>query len=91
MNMQSYLDEIKLDVTGGVLELELDDATLQRIVQSAMRELQRYICSTKLITVPYQKAIDLKDKKVEYPEETNIATFPFIDWLRFILYNIKEI
>ena len=64
MNMQAYLDEIKLDVTGGVLELELDDATLQRIVQSAMRELQRYICSTKIITVPYQKAIDLKDKKV---------------------------
>lgn len=64
MNMQSYIDEIKLDVTGGILELEITDETLQRIVQSAMRELQRYICSTKLMTVPYEKAIDLKDKHV---------------------------
>ena len=64
MNMQAFVDEIKLDVTGGVLELEIPDATIQRIVQSAMRELQRYICSTKLLTVPYQPAIDLKDKHV---------------------------
>lgn len=64
MKMQSYIDEIKLDVTGGVLELEIPDETLQRIVQSAMRELQRYICSTKIITVPYKQAIDLSDKHV---------------------------
>lgn len=64
MEMQSYVDEIKLDVTGGVLELEIPDETIQRIVQSAMRELQRYICSTKIMTVPYSKAIDLKDKHV---------------------------
>ena len=64
MDMKSYIDEIKLDVTGGILELEITDDTIQRIVQSAMRELQRYICSTKLITVPYEKAIDLSDKHV---------------------------
>ena len=64
MTLQSYIDEIKLDVTGGVLELEIPDETLQKIVQAAMREMQRYVCSTKLITVPYQKAIDLKDKHV---------------------------
>ena len=64
MNMQAYIDEIKLDVTGGVLELEIPDETLQRIVTSAMRELQRYVCSTKLITIPYSKSIDLKDYRV---------------------------
>jgi hypothetical protein len=64
MTLQAYIDEIKLDVTGGILELEIPDSTLQKIVQSAMRELQRYICSTKIMTVPYQKAIDLKDKHV---------------------------
>ena len=65
MTLQAYIDEIKLDVTGGgVLELELPDSALQQIVQSAMRELQRYICSTKLITVPFKPAIDLKDVKV---------------------------
>lgn len=64
MEMQSYVDEIKLDVTGGILELELPDSTIQRIVQSAMRELQRYICSTKIMTVPYSKSIDLSDRHV---------------------------
>lgn len=64
MTLQAYIDEIKLDVTGGVLELEIPDETLQKIVQSAMREMQRYICSTELMTVPYQKAIDLKDKHI---------------------------
>ena len=64
MKMQAYVDEIKLKITGGVLELEIEDATIQQIVNSAMRELQRYICSTKLITLPYNKCIDLSDYKV---------------------------
>lgn len=64
MKMQAYIDEIKLALTGGVLNLELDDTTLQKIVDSAMREMQRYICSTKIITVPYEKCIDLTPYKV---------------------------
>jgi len=32
MQMQAYIDAIKLQLTGGVLELELDDATLMKIV-----------------------------------------------------------
>ena len=64
MNMQAYVDEIKLDVTGGILELEIPDETIQRIINSAMRELQRYICSTKLITIPYTKSIDLTPYRV---------------------------
>lgn len=63
MNMSAYIDEIKLALTGGVLDLELDDASLQKIVNSAMRELQRYICSTKIVTVPYQRCIDMKPYK----------------------------
>lgn len=34
--------------------------------------------------------IELKDKKVEYPPESNIRTFPYNDWIRFIKYNIKD-
>lgn len=64
MKMQAYVDEIKLDVTGGILELEIGDETIQKIVNSAMRELQRYICSTKLITIPYSKCIDMSNYKV---------------------------
>lgn len=64
MNMRGYLDEIKLSVTGGVLELEIGDETLTQIVNSAMREMQRYICSTQIITVPYSKCIDMSEYKV---------------------------
>ena len=64
MQMDAYVDEIKLALTGGVLDLEVDDSTLQKIVNSALREVQRYICSTKMITVPYSKCIDLTKYKV---------------------------
>lgn len=64
MNMQGYVDEIKLALTGGILECELTDEIIQKAVNASLREIQRYICSTKIITVPYQKVIDLKDYKV---------------------------
>ena len=34
---------------------------------------------------------ELKDRKVEYPEASNIKTFPYIDWQLFIIYNIKDV
>lgn len=64
MDMKAYIDEIKLDVTGGILELEIGDDTIAQIVNSAMREMQRYICSTKLITLDYSKCIDLSKHKI---------------------------
>lgn len=33
----------------------------------------------------------LKDRKVEYPAESNIITFPYNDWIRFWIYNIKDV
>ena len=64
MKMQGYVDEIKLALTGGLLELEVSDDVIQKIVNSAMREVQRYITSTKIITLPYTKVIDLTKYKV---------------------------
>ena len=64
MQMQAYLDEIKLKLTGGILELELDDAILMKIVNSALREVQRYIDTTRLETMPFQRCIDLNPRKI---------------------------
>lgn len=64
MQMQDYIDEIKLELTGGVLELELPDTTLAQVVNKALREVQRYITSTELMTIPYSKCIDLKNSKI---------------------------
>ena len=58
---EDYIDYIKLQVTGGLLELEIDDATIGKFVDAALAELRRYIDQTNLITVPFSKCIDLKD------------------------------
>lgn len=61
MDMQGYISEIKLKLTGGVLELEIDDSTLEQVVNSAFREIQRYIDTTLLATIPYKPCIDLSE------------------------------
>lgn len=64
MDMIDYINEIKLELTGNLLALEITDATLELVVKKALREIQRFIDTTKLITVPYTQCIDLKDSKV---------------------------
>ena len=66
MQIDDFRDEIKLKLTGDILESELDDDTYDKIINSALRELQRYINHTKLITIPYKECIDLSN-----PEDTN--------------------
>lgn len=63
MNKSAFRDEIKLRLTGGLLELEVDDSVLDKVIDAALREIQRYICMTKIITVPYSKCIDLSSVK----------------------------
>ena len=62
MTLQEYRDEIKLKLTGYLLEMEIDDPTLDRIINSALREVQRYICDTNYITIPFQNCIDFSNK-----------------------------
>lgn len=63
MNMQAYIDEVKLRLTGNLLEIELDDATIAKVVNSALREMQRYVCSVGIITIPFSRCIDLSKQK----------------------------
>lgn len=64
MTIDAYRDEIKLRLTGGVLKLEINDADLDKVINAALREVQRYISTTKIVTLPYQQCINLKDYKV---------------------------
>ena len=65
MTIDAYREEIKLSLTGCLLELEINDSTIDSIILASMRELQRYMDSTKLITVPYTgSCINLGDLKV---------------------------
>lgn len=58
MNIQNIIDEIKLELTGYVLETELDDSQIAMVIKKALRELERYWDETTTITVPYASCID---------------------------------
>lgn len=63
MKLQQYVEEIKLELSGGLLELEMPDTTIAQYVTRALREVQRYIDIPKLVTVPYAPCIDLEGWK----------------------------
>ena len=65
MTVDEYIDEIRLKLTGGVLELEIDDDTLKKILQSSFREVKRYYHATALLKVPFKRCIDLSDKHIK--------------------------
>lgn len=75
MKMKKYVDEILLKLGGGVVKIELEDNRIvKKIVQSAFRELQRYINVVKYETVPYQQCIDLSKLKVHTVTQVLRAT-----------------
>ena len=59
MKLDDILDELKLELTGYILEMEVTDETLVSIVKKALRELERFWDETALITVPFSSCIDL--------------------------------
>lgn len=63
MRLCDYIDDIKLVLTGGVLNLEISDETIGKLVMKAFQEVQRYIDETRFIQVPYASCIDLTDFK----------------------------
>lgn len=60
LTRDDYIDYITLELTGGLLELEIGYDVIGQFVDAALVELRRYIDQTNLITVPFAKCIDLK-------------------------------
>ena len=54
---------------------------------SAIRKSQHKLRSVALNAIADR---ELKDKKVEYPENANIVRFPYEDWILFLIYNLKD-
>ena len=61
LTKQEYIEYIKLQLTGEILELEIEDSTIGKFVDNALIELRRYIDQSVLVTVPFAKCIDLTD------------------------------
>ena len=64
MDMQAIKDEVLLKLTGNVVSMELSDTTLTQVINSALREVQRYIDTISMLTVPYSSCIDLSEHKI---------------------------
>ena len=64
--MEEIIEEIRLTLTGGVVDLEIDDKTLEKIVNKSLRELNRYCIETRIITIPFEKCIDMSEYNVRY-------------------------
>lgn len=65
MKLEDVLDELRLELTGHVLEMEITDETLVSVVKKALRELTRYWDESHLITIPYASCIDLEGEFFE--------------------------
>ena len=59
MKLDDVLDELKLELSGHILEMEITDETLVSVVKKALRELERYWDETTQITIPWASCIDL--------------------------------
>ena len=65
MKLEDILDEIKLELTGYVLDMEIEDETLVSVVKKSLRELERFWDETTMITIPYASCINLKGEFFE--------------------------
>ena len=76
MKMQEVVNEVKLELTGEVLELEIEDSTIVQIVNKALRELNRFWDETTMVTIPFASCIDLsaKDKDGKNVFDENVSS-----------------
>lgn len=59
MKLEDVIDEIKVELTGYILDMEITDETLVSVVKKALRELTRYWDESHLLTVPFASCINL--------------------------------
>ena len=65
MTKHDVVEEIKLELTGQILELEIDDSTIDLAISRGLRELQRYWDETSIINVPFASCIDYTGTPLE--------------------------
>ena len=62
MTREEYIDDIKTSLGAPVVDIELDNSVIGKIVDKAFREVTRYITETRFATVPCSgDVIDVKE------------------------------
>ena len=64
MDRKAIIDAVLFNLTGGVVHCELDEKSMNILIDNSLRELQAYISTPKIITIPYQPCIDMKPYNV---------------------------
>lgn len=60
MKLDEIIDELKIELTGYILDMEITDETLVSVVKKALREITRYWDESKFITIPFASCIKLE-------------------------------
>lgn len=68
MELKDYVDKIKFQLTGGILESELSDKDYEKIINFCLREVNNYYNVTELIQVNCSSCVDL----TPYPQINNV-------------------
>ena len=68
MELKDYVDKIKFQLTGGVLESELGDKDYEKIINFCLREINNYYNVAELMEVAGSSCIDL----TPYPNINNV-------------------
>ncbi len=66
MTLSEYIEDIKDELAVGVLELEITDEQIGRLVLKCFREIQKYIDESRLVEVPFASCIDLSGFEYNY-------------------------
>ena len=69
MEVKDYIDKIKFQLTGGIIDCELDDKGIEKVINMSLEEMNRYYNVTNFIQVPASSCIDV----VEYPQIESIV------------------
>lgn len=65
MTREEYIDDIKMSLGYPVVDIELDDSSVGKLIDKAFREVSRYITETRFVTIPYSTAgIDVSKYKI---------------------------
>lgn len=76
MKLDQIIEEIKLELTGLVLDLEIedeDDTTIKQVIKKSIREISRYWDETTLVEIPFASCIDLENSDLANEKTVSIV------------------
>lgn len=60
-----YIEDIKISLGHPVVDIELEDNVIGKLVDKAFKEVSRYITETRFVTIPYSTSgIDVSEYKI---------------------------